>query len=154
YDEAYFEETAKIGRVHVRVGLPQMYMLTSMSVVREAFVKIVDSELDGASASHTRRSIGKVLHLELAIMLETYRDDFVARAQRAERKRRAALDRTLARTEHRYMNAVALARMLVVGMGAQARVRMFNREAELLTGFGREDVLGEPFEILLPEGFR
>ncbi|MGO8993167.1 MAG: protoglobin family protein, partial [Polyangiaceae bacterium] len=27
YDEAYFAESQKIGRVHVRVGLPQRYML-------------------------------------------------------------------------------------------------------------------------------
>src|SRR5688572_24762344 len=26
YDEHYFEETAKIGRMHVRIGLPQRYM--------------------------------------------------------------------------------------------------------------------------------
>src|SRR5271166_1418420 len=30
YDEAYFEETLKIGRVHVKVGLPQRYMFTAM----------------------------------------------------------------------------------------------------------------------------
>src|SRR5437667_11222095 len=30
YDEAYHEQTAVIGRVHVRIGLPQRYMLTAM----------------------------------------------------------------------------------------------------------------------------
>src|SRR3954467_2502008 len=31
YDEAYHEQTSQIGRVHVRIGLPQRYMLTAMA---------------------------------------------------------------------------------------------------------------------------
>src|SRR5262245_35851499 len=42
YDEAYYEETAKIGRIHVRVGLPQRYMFTAMSLVRVALERIAD----------------------------------------------------------------------------------------------------------------
>src|SRR5262245_40898918 len=34
HDEAYFEETAKIGRIHVRVGLPQRYMFGAMALIR------------------------------------------------------------------------------------------------------------------------
>src|SRR4051812_4794601 len=34
YDEAYFEQTAKIGRMHVKIGLPQRYMLTAMALIR------------------------------------------------------------------------------------------------------------------------
>ncbi|MDH4281506.1 MAG: protoglobin domain-containing protein, partial [Myxococcales bacterium] len=35
YDETYFEKRARIGRVHVKVGLEQRYMLAAMNVVRE-----------------------------------------------------------------------------------------------------------------------
>src|ERR1041384_6739709 len=31
YDEAYHDQTPIIGRVHVRIGLPQRYMLTAMA---------------------------------------------------------------------------------------------------------------------------
>src|SRR4051812_43194474 len=31
YDEAYHEQTSRIGRVHVKIGLPQRYMLTAMA---------------------------------------------------------------------------------------------------------------------------
>jgi hypothetical protein len=34
YDEAYFAETTAIGRVHVKVGLPQRYMFTAMALIR------------------------------------------------------------------------------------------------------------------------
>ncbi|WP_437660096.1 protoglobin domain-containing protein [Sorangium sp. So ce1182] len=154
YDGAYFEETAKIGRIHVRVGLPQRYMFTAMTLIRLAFDEIAASAL-GEHTAPVRAAVGKVLDLELAIMLETYRDDFLERAQRAERLDREEVGRTLARTEHRYKSAVELARVLVVGLDAQAVVRLWNREAERITGLGREDILGTPFvETLLPEELR
>src|SRR5688572_4587740 len=34
YDDAYHEQTSKIGRVHVKIGLPQRYMLTAMALIR------------------------------------------------------------------------------------------------------------------------
>ncbi|AUX45814.1 sensor histidine kinase [Sorangium cellulosum] len=154
YDAAYFEETAKIGRIHVRVGLPQRYMFTAMALIRRALDEIASSAL-GAEDIPVRAALGKILDLELAIMLETYRDDFLARAQRAERLDREQVGRTLARTEHRYKSAVELARVLVVGLDAHAVVRLFNREAERITGLGREEVLGARFvEALLPEEVR
>jgi PAS domain S-box-containing protein len=150
YDDAYFAETAKIGRIHVRVGLPQRYMFTAMALIRVALENIADEVL-GVDAGPTRNAIAKVLDLELAIMLETYRDDFLERAQRAERLERKEVGRTLARTEHRYISAVELARVLVVGLDAHGLVRMFNREAERVTGLGREEVLGTPFvDRLIP----
>ncbi|WP_437808507.1 protoglobin domain-containing protein [Sorangium sp. So ce1078] len=154
YDEAYFDEAAKIGRIHVRVGLPQRYMFTAMTLIRLAFDEIAEGAL-GSQVIPVRSAVNKVLDLELAIMLETYRDDFLARAQRADRLDREEVTRTLARTEHRYKSAVELARVLVVGLDAHAVVRLFNREAERITGLGREDILGMPFvEALLPEEIR
>ncbi|WP_437671101.1 protoglobin domain-containing protein [Sorangium sp. So ce131] len=154
YDAAYFEETAKIGRIHVRVGLPQRYMFTAMALIRLALGEIASSA-PFASDIPVRAALAKILDLELAIMLETYRDDFLARAQRAERLDREEVGRTLARTEHRYKSAVELAKVLVVGLDARAVVRLFNREAERITGLGREEVLGTPFvEALLPEEVR
>src|SRR5688572_7943810 len=49
YDDAYLEETAKIGRVHVKVGLPQRYMFTAMALIRVALTRIADEEA-GAKA--------------------------------------------------------------------------------------------------------
>ncbi|KYF91799.1 histidine kinase [Sorangium cellulosum] len=154
YDGAYFDETAKIGRIHVRVGLPQRYMFTAMTLIRLAFDEIAASAL-GEHVTPVRAAVIKVLDLELAIMLETYRDDLLARARHAERLDREEVGRTLARTEHRYKSAVELARVLVVGLDARAVVRLWNREAERITGLGREDILGTPFvETLLPEELR
>jgi hypothetical protein len=41
-DEAFFERRCRIGRVHVRINLPQQYMFTAMNVMRLDFREVVD----------------------------------------------------------------------------------------------------------------
>ncbi len=151
YDETYYADTQKIGRVHVKVGLPQRYMLTAMALIRVELVRIAEASL-GAGSARTREAITRLLDLELAIMLDTYRDDFVARVQRSERLENVELNRALQETEHRYVNAVELARAIILGLDVNAEVRLFNREAERVTGYARDEVLGRSFaETLLQE---
>ncbi|PCC71533.1 PAS domain S-box-containing protein [Nannocystis exedens] len=140
YDEAYFEDTAQIGRVHVKVGLPQRYMFTAMALIRSSLLKI--AEAAGPSGLAVMDAISRLLDLELAIMLESYRDNFVARIQQVERLERQALGASLARTEHRYVNAVELAHVIIVGLDAQGSILLFNQEAERITGFARDEVIG------------
>ena len=144
HDEAYFEETAKIGRMHVRLGLPQRYMFTAMALIRVSLERIAEETM-GADGPGAREAISRALDLELAIMLETYRDDYAARLQNIEREEKHAAQRTLRRTEHRYVNAVELSRVLIVGLDVDATIKLFNREAERVTGFARDEVLGLPF---------
>ncbi|HEY0134287.1 MAG TPA: protoglobin domain-containing protein [Nannocystis sp.] len=140
YDEQYFADIAKIGRIHVKVGLPQRYMFTAMALIRTSLTQIAERDRpDGAAVSAT---LSRLLDVELAVMLESYRDDFVARLQHIERLERDALGASLARTEHRYVNAVELAQVLIVGLDGAGTIRLFNREAERVTGFARDEVLG------------
>lgn len=141
YDEAYHEQTSQIGRVHVRIGLPQRYMLTAMALIRVALLRIADREA-GVDAAATREALIRVLDLELAIMLETYK---VERIRQAARQEQIDLGHALARAEHRYVNAVELASVLIVGLDASGQIRLFNREAERVTGFARSEVLGSSF---------
>ncbi len=151
HDHEYFLEREKIGRVHVRIGLPQRYMFTGMAVVRSAFERLT-SQLPTEDASPTRDALARILDLELAIMIETYREDSVARIRRIDRLEHDDLRRRLARNEHRYINAVELAQLLVIGLDERARVWLFNREAERLTGLARDEILGKSFvDELLPE---
>src|SRR3954465_2202373 len=41
YDEAYYERRARIGRVHVRIALPQHYMFGAMNVIRLELVELI-----------------------------------------------------------------------------------------------------------------
>lgn len=145
YDEAYFEETSKIGRRHVNVGLAQRYMFSAMALIRAAFDEVVDREVEENGRSQLRSALHRLLDLELAIMLDAYRDDYVQRIQRVERQEKLAVTEALVRTEHRYLNAVELARVLIVGLDQAGRVKLFNREAEMVTGFYRDEVIGKAF---------
>ncbi|MES1174566.1 MAG: protoglobin domain-containing protein [Myxococcales bacterium] len=144
YDEAYHEQTSQIGRVHVKIGLPQRYMLTAMALIRVALLRIADRE-GGAQAAETREALIRVLDLELAIMLATYKDSFVERIRHVAQQEHVVLGKALARAEHRYVNAVELASVLIVGLDAAGNIQLFNREAERVTGYARDEVLGKPF---------
>jgi len=86
WDEAYWEHRHRIGRVHVRIGMPQHYMFGAMNVVRSELDHLARELLAGApTLEPTRDAIGKILDLELAIMLHTYRDDLLAQQARVER---------------------------------------------------------------------
>jgi PAS domain S-box-containing protein len=154
YDQQYFEETATIGRVHVKVGLPERYMFTAMALIRVALSEIADREM-GADAQRVRAALVTLLDLELAIMLESYRENFVARLQHVERLEKAELGRSLARAEHRYKSAVELAHVIIIGLDARGHIQLFNGEAERVTGFGRDEAIGHVFvDLLIPEESR
>jgi signal transduction histidine kinase len=87
WDEEYYELRCRIGRMHVRIALPQHYMFGAMNVLRRELNLIVD---DRYAQSHddlrrARAALGKILDLELAIMLHTYREDLLAQQSRSER---------------------------------------------------------------------
>lgn len=86
WDEEYFDLRCRIGRVHVRIGLPQHYMFAAMNVVRREMNAIIDVRYrDGAGLAAARGALGKALDIELAIMLHTYREDLLAQQSRSER---------------------------------------------------------------------
>ncbi len=153
YDEAYFAASAKIGRIHVRVGLPQHYMFTAMALIRVELMRLVEvhAELGDPRDGRLASAIARVIDLELGIMLESYRDDLVARVQRADQLEREEVGRTLARAEHRYRHAVELAKVLILGIDAAGDICLFNAEAERVSGYWRDEVIGKRFvDFLLP----
>jgi PAS domain S-box-containing protein len=150
YDGTYFAESAKIGRVHVRVGLPQHYMFTAMALIRVALLDIARRSMP-ERAAEVESAVLRVIDLELAIMLETYNDDLASRAKRADRMVQDGDGRTVAQTAHAYEHAVELAKAIFVGLDAAGTIQLFNAEAERVTGYGREEVIGTRFvDSLLP----
>ena len=95
WDEAYYEQRARIGRKHVRIALPQHYMFAALNVLRRGLDEALAAE--GATSSDgkprlsaeeqvlARTALGRILDLELAIMLHTYREDLLAQQARGER---------------------------------------------------------------------
>jgi two-component system, NtrC family, sensor histidine kinase HydH len=87
WDEAYYERRARIGRVHVRIALPQHYMFGAMNVLRRELNDVIDALYlrEPSALAQARAALGRVLDLELAIMLHTYREDLLAQQAKAER---------------------------------------------------------------------
>ncbi len=84
HDESYYQLRARIGRMHVRIDLPQAFMFTAMNRIRSRLLEVIR---DHAPPDSDRLSIAlnQILDLELAIMLETYREDLVVKNRGAER---------------------------------------------------------------------
>ncbi len=87
WDEAYWQHRYAIGRVHVRIGLPQHYMFGAMNVIRAELARIAWGRFHAApdELEVVRNAVGKIVDLELAVMLHTYRDDLLAQQARVER---------------------------------------------------------------------
>jgi signal transduction histidine kinase len=87
WDEAYYALRCRIGRMHVRISLPQHYMFGAMNVLRQELNGLIDEAyLDQPELLRAARTaLGRILDLELAIMLHTYREDLLAQQARTER---------------------------------------------------------------------
>jgi signal transduction histidine kinase len=87
WDHDYYELRARIGHRHVAVALPQHYMFGAMNVLRQELDAAIDAAfVDGRDAARSvRLAVSKVLELELAIMLHTYREDLLSQQARSER---------------------------------------------------------------------
>ena len=87
WEEAYWQDRYNIGRVHVRIGLPQHYMFGAMNVIRMELASVAYDAFhhDPAELQGVRNALGKILDIELAVMLHTFRDDLLAQQARVER---------------------------------------------------------------------
>ncbi len=139
YDAAYADKSAQIGRVHVRVGLPQRYAISALALIRSNINQIL------AEASRSAReidSVNRLLDMELALMLETYHEDFVARIQAREERERRNLGFALEAAELRYVHAVETAPVLILAIDIEEKLLLVNAEVERTTGYARDQLLG------------
>lgn len=87
YDDAYLEARSRIGRVHVRIGMSQEFMFTALNRMR---VRLQEVALEGYrddpdTCRDVMRAVGQILDLELAIMLDTYRESLLENMRATER---------------------------------------------------------------------
>jgi signal transduction histidine kinase len=87
HDEAYYELRARIGRMHVRIELPQAYMFTAMDRIRVRLLDVLRTKFasDPDQVERIAKALNQIMDLELAIMLETYREDLETKHRNAER---------------------------------------------------------------------
>jgi len=143
WDHDYFELRSRIGRVHVQIALPQHFMFGAMNVLRIALMEVVlASQLADAARLRLVQALHKIIDIELAIMLESYREAYVDRVQQQERVERDELQRKLALSEARYQEIVEKAEALIATADSEGRLMLFNAKCEALTGLSRDRARG------------
>lgn len=87
YDESYLETRSRIGRVHVRIGMAQELMFTAMNRVRSRLqdVALTTYGNEPETCRRVLRAVGQILDIELAIMLDTYREYLIDKMRASER---------------------------------------------------------------------
>jgi signal transduction histidine kinase len=96
YDDAYYDKRSRIGHTHVRIRLPQHFIFGAIEVVAlELRTAIRGSPL--AEPERTVDSLQKLLAIETAIMMETYKESYSAQIRRVERD---TYEEKLTRAEH------------------------------------------------------
>lgn len=96
YDAEYVEQRTRIGRVHGGVGLPQHYMFAAMEVIRQELKRaILDAGVPQADSK--LESVYKLLALDIALILESYKGSFAEQVRASER---SAVQERLTQAEH------------------------------------------------------
>ncbi len=76
YGPEYLESRMRVGKVHVKIGLPPYYVEVVMSVIRAGGLEAIQAEVsDKARAADLYRSLVKILDLDLLIINLAYAEE-------------------------------------------------------------------------------
>lgn len=145
WDDHYFENRARIGRAHVRIALPQHYMFGAMNLLRRHLVRLANDLRDVVVRRQTVNALSKILDLELAVMLETYREAFVQQVQELELQKRQNLEERLQLSEATTSQIIESAEALIVVFDDQGLIQIFNKRCEEMSGQTRHHVIAKKY---------
>jgi PAS domain S-box-containing protein len=78
----------------------------------------------------------------------------IKQSQSEDAERAREIEVALRKSEERFRRVVEAAPNAMVMIGAGGRIEMVNAQAELVFGYERAEMLGQPIEMLVPERFR
>lgn len=130
WDEVYVASRVAIGHAHVRQRMPQHYMPAAMAVVRRWSQRVIFEVLPDERRLEALTAVDKVLDIDLALMLSSYRDDLLGRMQRQERL--ATIGELGASIHHELKNPLAAVGLAAFALGERRSVRADRQARELL----------------------
>jgi two-component system sensor histidine kinase HydH len=72
---AFLESRNRIGKAHVQIDLPQEVMFTAMNCIRSRLITLAQQRISNSEQCEaTLLSVNRILDLELALMIESYRE--------------------------------------------------------------------------------
>jgi PAS domain S-box-containing protein len=154
YDAAYAERHARVGHVHARVGLELRYMVGAMSRIRVALQRIAAVAFgdDPGTSDAVQLALARACDLDLGIMIESFKEDFAARIERARAREQEALLVQLDERRRVLSDALEAADVAVLGFDAGGRLAVANRAMDQLTGYSADDLAaGDVFAMLFGE---
>lgn len=96
FDAQLFKKRRRIGTAHVRSGVPQYYMVTGIELIwQDLYERLRDRNVPEDDAR--LRSLHKRLMIELAVMLQSYKESHTEHVRDVER---SAVEAKLTRAEH------------------------------------------------------
>jgi signal transduction histidine kinase len=96
YDESYYRKRLHIGAAHVRIGMPQYLMFAAMERVWQELESYIREKISDNAQGYLA-STHKLVSLETAIMLESYKESYSQRIREVEQE---ALRERLSQAEH------------------------------------------------------
>lgn len=142
WDEAYFERRACVGRAHAQTALAQHHVVGAINLLRGELMRVTELT-EPAQRLLLQIAVNRIIDLELAIMLDSYRQAYVARVQKAEGLEREELARRLALSEARYDEIVEKTEALISTADHAGRIMLFNAKCEQMTGVTRSAARGQ-----------
>ena len=149
WGQDYFELRARIGKVHVQISLPQHYVFSAMAVIQEHLMGIAWENLEPEDAQAASIAVQKITNVDLAIMLDSYREHFVHQVRGRDHIERTQLESKLEKTEALYHSIFESSGVAIMILDSKRCVLLFNSMAEEMTGFTRQEVVGKTLQEFL-----
>ena len=73
YDDTYFRDLTRIGKVHVNIHLDGHFVNSAMTKVRQLLIEIITAHLEGPRREAALLAVNKILDINLDVLTSSYR---------------------------------------------------------------------------------